>query len=137
MSDTAWIVLGLGLAALVFGGVGTGLLVSEREFRRIAHRVPGQVVRLRPSRGEDGTTYYPTLRFMTVNGQAVEAETRFASNPPVAPVGGGVMVLYDPAGPTRVRVDSFWGGGTVIGVVFAGVGAILLAVTIGMVAFSG
>ncbi|WP_248958582.1 DUF3592 domain-containing protein [Sphaerisporangium perillae] len=136
MSSTAWIVLGFGLAALVFGGIGIGLLVSAREFRRIAQRVPGQVIRLRPSRGENGTTYFPTVRFTTVIGQQVEAETNYGTNPPVAPVGGPVTVLYDPAKPTRMRLDGFWAGGTVIAVVFAGVGAVFLVVT-AAVALSG
>ncbi|MCW2880645.1 MAG: hypothetical protein JWQ95_4745 [Sphaerisporangium sp.] len=134
MSTSAWIVLGFGLAALVFGGIGTGLLMSTRDFRRIAQRVSGHVVRLRPSRGDNGTVYYPTIRFTTLNGQQVEAEPNFGSNPPVAPVGGQVPVLYDPADPARMRVDSFWGGGTGIGAVFAGVGAVLLTVSIAVVA---
>ncbi|GGK89925.1 hypothetical protein Sme01_50330 [Sphaerisporangium melleum] len=133
MSTTAWIVLGFGLIALVFGGIGAGLLVSEREFRRIAHRVPGQVVRLRPHHDDGSTTYYPTIRFVTAHGQPVEAEPRVSSNPPVAPVGGAVTVLYDPAAPTRIRLDSFWHGGSFLGVLFAGIGVTFLAVDLVMV----
>ncbi|WP_405149642.1 DUF3592 domain-containing protein [Sphaerisporangium sp. NBC_01403] len=136
MSTTAWLVLVFGLVALIFGGIGTGMLMSQRDFRRIAQRVPGQVVRLRPSHSSEGTVYYPTIRFTTVSGRPVEVETSVGSSPPVAPVGGEVAVLYDPANPARMRVDSLLGG-NLLGMVFAGTGAVFLLVSIAVVAFGG
>ncbi|MFG1874372.1 DUF3592 domain-containing protein [Sphaerisporangium sp. NPDC049003] len=136
MSVTAWLVLAFGLAALVFGGVGAGLLLSQRDFRRIAHRVPGQVVRLRPSHSSEGTVYYPTIRFTTADGRPVEVEGNVGSSPPIAPVGAEVPVLYDPARPDRMRVDTMLGG-NLIGMVFAGTGAVFLVVCIAVVAFGG
>ncbi|WP_214410405.1 DUF3592 domain-containing protein [Sphaerisporangium fuscum] len=135
MSPTAWIVLGLGLGALAFGGVGAGLLVSHREFRRIAQRAQGQVVHLRRGSTEGGYVYYPTIRFVTAYGQQIEAETNYGSNPPVAPVGGLVAVLYDPEKPSRVRVDSVWGGGVAVGAIFAASAVLLVVVAAGVVLF--
>ncbi|MFC4587802.1 DUF3592 domain-containing protein [Sphaerisporangium corydalis] len=137
MSTNAWLVFAFGLAALVFGGIGAGLLMSQRDFRRIARKVPGQVVRLRPSRTENGVVYYPTIRFTTVNGQRVEAETGFGTNPPMARLGAEVGVLYDPERPSRFRVDSLVGGGTLVGAIFAGVGAVMLGVCVAVAVTGG
>lgn len=126
MSTSAWLVLGLGLGGLLFGGIGLGMLLAQRDFRRIALRASGQVVRLRPSRADDGVVYYATVRFVTVNGQVVEAETGFGSDPPPAPLGARVRLLYDPARPDRMRMEGLWRSGALIGVVFAGTGAALL-----------
>ncbi|RCG26788.1 hypothetical protein DQ384_28235 [Sphaerisporangium album] len=60
MSTAALMVLIFGVIALVLGGVGLGLLLSARDFRRIALRVPGEVVRLRERRDDEGSVYYPT-----------------------------------------------------------------------------
>ncbi|GII60728.1 hypothetical protein Skr01_08130 [Sphaerisporangium krabiense] len=135
MSSTALMVLGFGLIALIFGGVGTALLMSARDFRRIAHRVPGHVVRLRASDGGDGTVYYPTVGFTTLHGQYIEAENGIGSSPPAAPVGGRVTVLYDPERPTRIRLEGLWAGGNVIGVVFAVIGVVFLVVSAAVAAF--
>ncbi|MEU9889905.1 DUF3592 domain-containing protein [Sphaerisporangium sp. NPDC051011] len=136
MSTTALMVLIFGVIALVFGGIGLGALMSARDFRRIAQRVPGEVVRLRESRDSEGSVYYPTIRFMTLNGQYVEAETHFGSNPPPARVGGRVTVLYDPARPDRIRLEGFWAGGKLIGVLFASLGLVFLVVAAAIAAFS-
>ncbi|MEZ0070688.1 DUF3592 domain-containing protein [Planotetraspora sp. GP83] len=116
----------LGLIGVVFALIGGGLTISARDFRKRAQRVQGEVVRLRPSRSsEGGTVYYPTVRFTTVYGQRVEAECPFGSSPPPAMPGDQVPILYDPAKPTRVRIDSATGSGTLIGVIFLGVGLVL------------
>ena len=106
--------------------------MNAREFRRRARRTRGMVVRLRASRSGDGTVYYPTIRFTTTYGQQVEAETTHGSNPPPALPGEEVPVLYDPAKPTRIRVDSLAGSGTLLGVVFLAIGIVLFAAGAGV-----
>ncbi|MEV1203558.1 DUF3592 domain-containing protein [Microbispora rosea] len=132
MSQTALITLILSGIGLVFGLIGGGITMNAREFRRRAQRARGLVVGLRASRSDDGTSYYPTIRFTTVYGQQVEAETTFGSNPPPARPGEEVTVLYDPARPTRIRIDSAAGSGTLLGGIFLAVGIILFTAGAGV-----
>ena len=80
---------------------------------------------------------YPVVRFSLPDGRSVETEARHGSGP--GGEGDAVIVLYDPADPTDVRLGGFLGsghmGGVVmifIGVIFfflgAGLGAIFLLV---------
>ncbi|WP_182902246.1 DUF3592 domain-containing protein [Microbispora sp. H10830] len=132
MSQTALITLILSGLGLVFGLIGGGITMNAREFRRRAQRSRGLVVGLRASRSDDGTTYYPTIRFTTVYGQQVEAETTYGSNPPPARPGEEVTVLYDPARPTRIRIDSAAGSGTLLGGIFLTVGIVLFTAGAGV-----
>ncbi|MEV4295293.1 DUF3592 domain-containing protein [Microbispora rosea] len=132
MSQTALITLILSGIGLVFGLIGGGITMNAREFRRRAQRAHGLVVGLRASRSDDGTSYYPTIRFTTVYGQQVEAETTFGSNPPPARPGEEVTVLYDPARPTRIRIDSAAGSGTLLGGIFLAVGIVLFTAGAGV-----
>ncbi|GGO09369.1 DUF3592 domain-containing protein [Microbispora bryophytorum] len=133
MSQTALITLILSGLGLVFGLIGGGITMNAREFRRRAQRTRGLVVGLRASRSDDGTSYYPTIRFTTVYGQQVEAETTYGSNPPPARPGEEVAVLYDPARPTRIRLDSAAGSGALLGGIFLAVGVALFTAGAGVV----
>ncbi|WP_169984425.1 DUF3592 domain-containing protein [Microbispora sp. H10836] len=132
MSQSALITLILSGIGLLFGLIGGGITMNAREFRRRAQRTRGLVVGLRASRSDDGTVYYPTIRFTTMYGQQVEAETAYGSNPPPARPGEEVTVLYDPAKPTRIRIDSAAGSGTLLGGVFLAVGIVLFAAGAGV-----
>ncbi|MEU6410495.1 DUF3592 domain-containing protein [Microbispora sp. NPDC046933] len=132
MSQTALITLILAGLGLVFGLIGGGITMNAREFRRRAQRTRGLVVGLRASRSDDGTSYYPTIRFTTIHGQQVEAETTYGSNPPPARPGEEVPVLYDPARPTRIRIDSAAGSGTLLGGIFLAVGIVLFTAGAGV-----
>ncbi|GIH64616.1 MULTISPECIES: DUF3592 domain-containing protein [Microbispora] len=132
MSQTALITLILSGLGLVFGLIGGGITMNAREFRRRAQRTRGLVVGLRASRSDDGTSYYPTIRFTTLYGQQVEAETTYGSNPPPARPGEEVTVLYDPARPTRIRIDSAAGSGTLLGGIFLAVGIVLFTAGAGV-----
>lgn len=120
---------GLGL---VFGLIGGAITMNAREFRRRAQRTRGLVVGLRASRSGNGTVYYPTIRFTTLYGRQVEAETGYGSNPPPARPGEEVPVLYDPDRPTRIRIDSVMGNGMLLGGVFLAFGIVLFTVGAGM-----
>jgi hypothetical protein len=132
VSQTALITLILSGLGLVFGLIGGGIVMNAREFRRRAQRTRGLVVGLRASRSDDGTSYYPTIRFTTIYGQQVEAETTYGSNPPPARPGEEVTVLYDPARPTRIRIDSAAGSGTLLGGIFLAVGIVLFTAGAGV-----
>jgi hypothetical protein len=62
----------------------------------------------------------------------VEAETPIGSNPPSATPGQQVPVLYDPAKPTRIRIDSVMGSGTLLGAIFLVVGLVMFAAGAGV-----
>lgn len=132
MSQGALITLILSGVGLVFGLIGGGVLRNAREFRRRAQRTRGLVVGLRASSSGDGTVYYPTIRFTTLYGQQVEAETPYGSSPPPARPGQEVPVLYDPATPTRVRIDSAVGSGTLLGGIFLVLGIVLFTAGAGV-----
>ncbi|WP_432933670.1 DUF3592 domain-containing protein [Microbispora sp. CA-135349] len=132
MSQTALITLILSGLGLAFGLIGGAFTMNAREFRRRAQRTRGLVVGLRASRSDDGTSYYPRIRFTTMYGQQVEAETTYGSNPPPARPGEEVPVLYDPARPTRIRIDSAAGSGTLLGGIFLAVGVVLFTAGAGV-----
>ncbi len=122
----------LGGLGVIFALLGAGLLVNARDFRRRALRAQGNVVGLRRSSSSEGDVFYSIVRFTTAYGQAVEAETRFASNPPPARPGQTVTVMYDPSDPHRMRIDTPLGRGSLLGGIFLGVGLVLLLVGVGV-----
>ncbi|WP_405147900.1 DUF3592 domain-containing protein [Sphaerisporangium sp. NBC_01403] len=131
MSDNAAFIIGaIGLTMAVLGGA---VILNARDFRRRARRGRGQVVRLRAVRTggtrrerRHSAVYHPVLRFTTDNGEQVEAESPVGSNPPPASPGDRVPIIYDPADPTQVRIDSALGGGTLLGTLLIGFGLLLL-----------
>ncbi|WP_169944501.1 DUF3592 domain-containing protein [Microbispora sp. H11081] len=128
------------LLALVPIGVvltltGVGGMISARNFQRRGQRTQGQVVRLRQGRRTRTSgivLHYPIVRFTTAHGREVEAETPFGSYPPPALRGALVPLLYDPARPTRVRIDDAVGRGTVRGLIWLMVGIVVLAIGAGV-----
>jgi hypothetical protein len=111
----------LGVAGVVTALAGGVLSIGARRFRKRAERVEGEVVRLRPSRSRNGRiVYYPTVRFTTVYGQRVEAESPLGGTPPPAMPGDKVPIMYDPDRPTRVRVGDAAANGFLAGMIFLG-----------------
>ncbi|WP_248959307.1 DUF3592 domain-containing protein [Sphaerisporangium perillae] len=134
MSDKGDVPLILGIIGTVLAVLGSAVVLHTRDFRRRARRAQAQVVRLRAyrtgaSRRErrNSAVYHPVLRFTTAEGERVEAESPVGSNPPPARAGERVRILYDPADPAQVRIDSAMGGGMLLGGVFIGAGLLVLA----------
>jgi hypothetical protein len=77
------------------------------------------------------------LRFRLPDGRVVETEGRMGTSAVTVRTGQQVTVLYDPAQPTRARVEGPFGGGAALahgcigslGALFAGVGVLLIVVT--------
>jgi hypothetical protein len=98
---------GIGLAWLLSGVVG-----QQIGFERKAQRVLGRVVALqeRPSGGKFNTSVYaPVFRFATADGQSVDAIGEDGSDPPAWKIGETSQLLYDPARPSHVAVDTLRG----------------------------
>jgi uncharacterized protein DUF3592 len=145
LSSTAFVI---GLFCIAFGAVfaviGIAIAVSGARFRRGARRVQGTVTGLRavasrtdPSTGPVGGTtgphYRPVVKFTTLDGREVEAESMLAANPAPARVGDTVRVFYDPGDPRRIQLDTAGGRGgclafalIFVGAVFCAIGAVVL-----------
>ncbi|WP_405148317.1 DUF3592 domain-containing protein [Sphaerisporangium sp. NBC_01403] len=131
MSDNAAFIVGtIGAIMAVLGGA---VILNARDFRRRGRRGRAQVVRLHAVRAGGtrrerrlNSVYHPVLRFTTEDGEQIEAESPVGSNPPPARPGDRVPIIYDPADPTQVRIDSVLGGGALLGALLAGFGLLLL-----------
>ncbi|GGS82768.1 hypothetical protein GCM10010156_46800 [Planobispora rosea] len=120
---------------VVFTGIGVRVLTVGQRLRRSGVRVPGFVVGLRWSGGDNGV-YYPTLQFQTAQGFMVQTESDLGSNPsPVRP-GQQVTVVYDPERPQRARLDGAGGRGVLHSVLFLTFGVIVLVVSLVVVVSS-
>lgn len=98
-----------------FALIGIGALVgcvawttSMQRFIARAEKAQGRVVALVPHRGDDSTTYAPTVEFLAKDGKTVTFTDSVSSNPPSHQEGDVVPVLYDPAKPEDAHIDSFW-----------------------------
>lgn len=115
------------------GGVVLGIRVvrATRAFLRDAVHVPGVVTALRQqpaSAMNTPPTLRPVLRFTTLDGRLVEAESDVSSAPAPARVGEQRTVLYDPADPTRARLAGVAGNGALFGVLFVVASAVFTLV---------
>jgi hypothetical protein len=81
--------------------------VTTRQFLAVAVAADGVVVDLSQSVDEDGSTYFPVVRFVAPDGQVVRFESGIGSNPPDYRVGDPVRVLYDPSNPRTARLDTW------------------------------
>jgi hypothetical protein len=124
------IVGGVGVLGLVLAAIGAVAMMRQSRFRRQARTALGTVTGLRSSRSRARAAgevlapgaYYPTVRFLTADGQDVEAEARFASNSSPGQAGQQVTVHYDPADPRRFTTNatSQTAGCLAVGFVLAG-----------------
>jgi hypothetical protein len=134
-----------GVIGLILTLAGSLMINNLREFRRIAHRTQGRVVKLRTSYPRTNTVrrrghsrsrrrptpvYYPTLSFTTGDGRSIVAESNFASNPPAGRPGSVVPILYDPDNPARVRIDNPRGAGMLPGGILLGAGLLIVSLSV-------
>ncbi len=106
----------------------------------IAHtiEVPGSVIEMLRVRDSDksGYMFAPVVRFKTAQGNTVEFEFGFRSNPPAYHTGQAVSVLYDPAEPRSAAIRGFlslWLMPLILGLI----GSTFLVVGTAMVFLSG
>ena len=123
----------------VFVAIGWAFVSNASRFRRTAARADGTLVAVQAvtSSGTmmSGLQYRPTVEFRTADGAQVRATSPLATNPPPGRPGDRVRVLYDPADPQRVRLDTLLGRGGCLGWIFIVVGVVPLAIgVIGLVA---
>ena len=79
------------------------------ELSRSGASAVGTVVALKesPATEESGVTYAPVIKY-DADGQAYTFTSNNSSDPPAYKIGQKVDIIYDPAQPSRARVNS-WG----------------------------
>jgi hypothetical protein len=126
------------LNVMMLGG-GLKVLLDGRRFLATAAQAHGVVVDLAEVREYDSdagaggqvTRLYPVVEFVTAREQVVRYQPPMGSNPPDYRVGGPLRVLYDPANPQHVVLDT-WDELWKEGVVILAVGLVLTVITMVM-----
>ncbi|RPJ44642.1 MAG: DUF3592 domain-containing protein [Chloroflexi bacterium] len=89
------------LTIAVIAGINTGRAVTREE------SAPGRVTGNRVLHDSEGDTlYYPVVAFSLPNGSIKTVELSTGSWPAMYEAGEEVTVLYDPANPDQVRIQS-------------------------------
>jgi hypothetical protein len=116
-------------AAMV--GVGVKAMLDGRRFMATAVEARGIVVDVANVREYDSdlerdvTRSYPVVQSVTASEQVVRYQPPMGSNPPDYRLGGPIKVLYDPADPQHVVLDT-WDDVWKMGVVFVAAGLALM-----------
>lgn len=119
----------VGLPLLIIAGF---LIFRDIAFFNKAVEARGTVIELeeKVSRDRDGTSrsYYPRVSFIDNKGKEFTFTSNSGSNPPGFSEGEEVTVLYDPASPSKAKIDTFfqtWGMSffvAILGVIFSALG---------------
>jgi hypothetical protein len=90
----------------IFPGIGAVLLACAVTLQVV--RV-NQQAQMQSARGEvvDLTQGCPAVRFITASNEPLFFLSDVCSNPPAFGLGDSVAVLYDPAQPSRAKIDGF------------------------------
>lgn len=94
----------LGALAVVWAALA---FRSQRRFLSKALRATGVVQSLKAERMKQSTVYYPVIRFTTAAGVTIVATSKTGKGSGYA-IGQPMAVLYDPANPGDVEIDTFW-----------------------------
>jgi hypothetical protein len=124
------------LNVMMLGG-GLKVLLDGRRFLATAAEARGVVVDLAKVReydsdagaGRQVTRLYPVVEFVTAREQVVRYQPPMGSNPPDYRVGGPLTVLYDPANPQHVVLDT-WDELWKEGVILLAVGLVLTVISV-------
>ncbi len=93
---------------------GLYLMNDARVFLKDAASAEGEVVSVNISTSRDSETgaisysYRPNIQFTTADGRSRVSPTHISSSNYDYAVGTRLAVLYDPANPSDLRIDSFW-----------------------------
>ncbi len=92
----------------IFEGVGIIVMMRTRQFIAGSQKVHAEVVSVEEntstdSDGDETTTYRPTVRFQTLDGQTHEARTYYSASNYDYDVGTTLTVLFKP-GEENVRI---------------------------------
>lgn len=124
------------LNVMLLGGA-VKVLLDGRRFLATAADARGVVVDVAKVREYDSdagaggyvTRLYPVVEFVTAREQVVRYQPPMGSNPPDYRVGGPLRVLYDPANPQHVVLDT-WDELWKESVILLAVGLVLTVITV-------
>jgi Protein of unknown function (DUF3592) len=125
------VLIGIILLGAAMVGFGVKSLVDGQRFLATAAEARGVVVDVAKVREYDSdaeryvTRSYPVVEFVTAREQVVRYQPPMGSNPPDYRIGGPLKVLYDPANPQHVVLDT-WDDVWKTGVVLVPVGLVLM-----------
>jgi len=94
----------IALAGIALLAGGFYLAQDMERFSVSAKKAQGEVVSLSRT-GGNSHAYYPVVEFNAATGQKERFHDSFGSDPSVYAPGDKVEVLYDPAAPTRAKID--------------------------------
>jgi len=117
------------LFGLIFFGIGAGLTYKQSYLERGGTQASGEVTSLAESCDDDGCSYTPIVRFITLEGNTFSFRSTYSSYPPEYEIGEKVTVIYLPEAPENVVIK---GEGTGFRIVFMIVGGIIACVGLGM-----
>jgi uncharacterized protein DUF3592 len=126
---------GLILLNVMMLGGGLKVLLDGQRFLATAAEARGVVVEIAKVReydsdvGREVTRSYPVVEFITAREQVVRYQPPIGSNPPDYRIGGPLSVLYDPANPEHVVLDT-WDELWKAGVVIIAVGLVLTVIIV-------
>lgn len=101
---TSLILFAISLLLLMAGLI---FFITTVGFLQTAVRTNGVVVQMDNTTTNNGTTYYPVIRFQESDGASLQFESNVGSNPPIYSVNQNVTVLYNPQKPSDYRIDDF------------------------------
>ncbi|MFD1939459.1 DUF3592 domain-containing protein [Nonomuraea mangrovi] len=130
MSYIETIIALVGLLGLALVAAGLRRAVRDRRFLRRGVRVPAKVIGRRPrTQAGGGQRWLTSLRFTTVDGDEVTADSKITYPRPSHELGAGVEVIYDPANPREVMIADGARGAlrTLAGPLLIGMGAVYAA----------
>lgn len=96
------------LPGLVVLGLSVKLSLHSYHLVHDGQAVQGQVVAMETKRSNKaGYTYYPVVRYPTVDGHLITVRSRSGSSPPSAQVGDRLTVYYDREHPEDFMLGTF------------------------------
>ncbi|MEU7898890.1 DUF3592 domain-containing protein [Nonomuraea sp. NPDC049152] len=106
MSYIETIVALVGLLGLTLVVAGLRRTIRDQRLLRHGVRVPAKVIGRRPrTQAGGGQRWLTSLRFTTLDGREITADSRVTYPRPSHELGARVEVIYDPAHPREVRID--------------------------------
>ena len=97
------------LVSVILFGWGIYSYMNKTENFKTYKSTEGTVTRMRvvPPNDNSGETYAPIFKYKDAAGKEYTYESKHSSDPPDYKVGERVQLIYDPADPEEVYVDSF------------------------------
>jgi hypothetical protein len=118
------------LIGLIFVAGGVVFLVRARRRELRGLRAPAEVVGQESAGWGEDHASYPVVSFQTAAGEQVRTRTRTGGVLARGRTGQHVQVIYDPANPRNVVIDTLIGRGTVGGPLCVAAGLCLLALRV-------